>query len=87
MGALRRAIDRTAYKARRAERRAVHALMEDHLASIQATGAGIHDIAERARAALDGKAFEAFQRNEKGRACVPLNDEIPEVRPARRDRP
>ena len=65
VGALRRAIERTADQARRAERRAVDALMEDHLASIQATGAGIHDIAERARAALDRNAFEAFQRKEK----------------------
>ncbi len=64
-GALRRDIERTADEARRAERRAVDALMEDHLASIQTTGAGLGGIAGRARAALDGKAFTAFQRDEK----------------------
>ena len=42
----------------------VAAAIEDHLASIQATGAGMGGIAERARAALDGKAFKAFERDE-----------------------
>ncbi len=43
----------------------VAAAIEDHLASIQATGAGLGGITERARAALDGKAFKAFERDEK----------------------
>ena len=65
VGALGRAIERTADEARRAERRAVDALMEDHLVSVQATGAGMGGIAERARAALDGNEFKAFERDEK----------------------
>ena len=62
---MRRDIERTADEARRTERRAVDALMEDHLASIQTTGAGLGGIAEPAGAALDGKAFKAFERDEK----------------------
>ena len=65
VGALRKDIERTADEARRAERRAVDALMEDHLASVQTTGAGFGGVAERARAALDGKAFKAFERDKK----------------------
>ncbi|MCH7958424.1 MAG: hypothetical protein IIB63_12815, partial [Proteobacteria bacterium] len=41
------------------------AAIEDHLVSLQTTGAGLGGITERARAALDGKAFKAFQRDEK----------------------
>ncbi len=60
-----KAVDRVADQARRARRPAAEAEIEDHLASIQATGAGLGGVTERARAALDGKAFKAFQRNEK----------------------
>ena len=61
---LRAAVDRVEDQARRARRPAAEAEIEDHLASIQATGAGL-GVTERARAALDGKAFKVFQRNEK----------------------
>jgi hypothetical protein len=64
-GRLRKAVDRVEDQARRARRPAVEAEIEDHLASIQATGAGLGGVTERARAALDRKAFKAFQRNEK----------------------
>ena len=43
----------------------VAAAIEDHLVSLQTTGAGLGGITERARAALDGKAFKAFERDEK----------------------
>ena len=62
---MRAAVDRVADQARQAERRAVDALMEDHLDSLQTTGAGRDGIAKRAMAVLDGKAFKAFKRNEK----------------------
>ncbi|MFQ5765968.1 MAG: hypothetical protein ACE5GT_13690, partial [Rhodospirillales bacterium] len=65
VGAFRKAVDRVEEQARRAERPAVEAAIEDHLASLQTTGAGMGGIAERARAALDRKAFKAFERDEK----------------------
>ena len=43
----------------------VAAAIEDHLVSLRTTGAGLGGIAERARAALDRKAFKAFERDEK----------------------
>ncbi len=64
-GRLRAAVDRVEDQARRARRPAAEAEIEDHLASIQATGAGLGGVTERARAALDGKAFKAFERDEK----------------------
>ncbi len=61
-GRLRKAVDRVADQARRP---AAEAELGDHLASIQATGAGLGGVTERARAALDRKEFKAFQRDEK----------------------
>ena len=64
-GRLRKAVDRVEDQARRVRRPAAEAKIEDHLASIQATGAGLGGVTECARAALDGKAFKAFERDEK----------------------
>ena len=61
-GRLRKAVDRVADQARRP---AAEAELGDHLASIQASGAGLGGVTERARAALDKNAFKAFQRGEK----------------------
>ncbi len=64
-GRLRNAADWVEDEARRARRPAAEAAIEDHLVSLRTTGAGLGGITERARAALDGKAFKAFQRDEK----------------------
>ena len=64
-GRLRKAVDRVADQGRQAERHAADALIGGHLASLQTGGAGMGGVSERARAALDKKAFKAFQRDEK----------------------
>ena len=61
-GRLRKAVDRVADQARRP---AAEAELGDHVASIQATGAGLGGVTERARAARDKNAFKDFQRDEK----------------------
>ncbi len=43
----------------------VAAAIDDHPVSLRTTGAGLGGITERARAALDGKTFKAFKRDEK----------------------
>ena len=65
----------------------VAAAIEDHLASLRTMGAGLGGITERARAALDGKAFKAFERDEKdARAFHETMESLKFVRPEVIDR-
>ncbi len=81
-GRLRKAVDRVADQARRP---AAEAELGDHLASIQATGAGLGGVTERARAALDRtEGVQGLSKGRTGRPGLPRDHGAAQVGDARR---